>query len=337
MSVKEYMSEILKYPKRNAEMGRVAQLILNWFPDSPYYSAYQIYNIFKLKDEPMAYKNVHKRMQKLRCLNFIEEVKMESKHGAKYYKLTTAGIYRLLTNSEAMSYSKSQFFKNYGNNIIFRTFLYPYFERETFLQIHHAASFGEVSSYLSKCCQEMETILSHSSDDSDLEFPLFNWNKVPGEDNEDLLYLMKELFGFKWTSKENVKIEKSINKDTLKILSSKSSIFIRLDEEKNRAIMTTDDGRTFEFTVESTNEGLDIGFDFPVADWTRLYLWYHLGPLITNLAFFLIRSTSNTGIHDAKVLSQDKRFMRLLKQTKEEFLNYYQQFIELSKVRDNSR
>ena len=80
----------------------------------------------------MAYKNVHKRMQKLRSVNLIEEVKKESKHGAKYYKLSTAGIYRLLTNSESMTYSKDQLFKNYGNNIIFRTFLYPYFEPETF-------------------------------------------------------------------------------------------------------------------------------------------------------------------------------------------------------------
>ena len=110
-----------------------------------------------------------------------------------------------------------------------------------------------------------------------------------------------------WTSKENVKIEKSSHNDTLKVLSSKSSFFIRLDDKKNRVIMTTDDGRTFEFTAESTNEGLDIGYDFPVADWTRLHISYRLQPLITNLAFFLIRRIGSPGIHDAKVLSQDKK------------------------------
>ena len=85
------------------------------------------------------------------------------------------------------------------------------------------------------------------------------------------------------------KNRKSSHNDTLKVLSSKSSFFIRLDDKKNRVIMTTDYGRTFEFTAESTNEGLDIGYDFPVADWTRLHISYRLQPLITNLAFFLIR------------------------------------------------
>jgi hypothetical protein len=91
----------------------------------------------------MAYKNVHKRIQRLESLQLIEKVEItESEHGAKYYRLTEAGIYELFANfrRDSLTIAFPKILENYGNLAFFDTFLYPYFAQESLMSFKMGSS-----------------------------------------------------------------------------------------------------------------------------------------------------------------------------------------------------
>lgn len=114
-------------------------------------SAYKIFSILKIRS-PMAYKNVHSRIKNLFNLNLIEEIKTEGgfKHGAINYKLTTRGL--VCHFSEIGSPHEGNIFLSYSENTLFKTFLYPYFERNTIKSATYSLS-RLIASYLEQCCQ----------------------------------------------------------------------------------------------------------------------------------------------------------------------------------------
>jgi hypothetical protein len=115
-------------------------------------SAYQIYCLLKKEDRPLAYKNVHRRIKRLFEANLIEEIKTESgfKHGARNYKLATRGLVYFF--SEFGGPDKHKFFLTYSENILFRTFLYPYLERNTIKSATYSLV-RLIENYLEECCQ----------------------------------------------------------------------------------------------------------------------------------------------------------------------------------------
>jgi hypothetical protein len=328
----EYIDEISKSPNRKAELGFVAMQMLEHFLSTGPTSAYQIFKNLKSKDHPMAYKNVNKRIQKLRSLNLIEEVKMQSEHGAKYYRLTTGGLFNLLYKHKLRSImwlSAYKFFQNYGDNIIFKTFVYPYFERETILQINHPLSIFELFSYLINCCEITENISTGLNTHEPLTALLFGWNTIPGDGEELLLSSMRSFFGFTWARKENVKIEKFENDNAIKVLSSNNSLFIRLEGKKNKAIMTTNDGKTFELDVLAGEHGPSIPYK-TAEEGALENIANQISLTVPVLAFSIItKSTFNKD--QAKILLKDKKFMHLLGYTKKEFLNHYNVFVKAAK------
>src|SRR6187200_740819 len=169
-----YISEISKFSHRNYKLGPVASLILMQYLERPYLSTYQIFIILKKmgKNYEMAYKNVHKRIKQLHSLKLIEiigkesiDTERESMHNPKYYRLTTGGLFHLISKDKtAILYKNSgmgrkKIFQNYSDSIIFRTLLYPYFEEETLLQIKNQMLFTEIFSYLNKCCTITDTVI----------------------------------------------------------------------------------------------------------------------------------------------------------------------------------
>lgn len=101
----------------------------------------------------MAYKNVHRVLQKLQRLHSIKEV--ESKqfsgvHRAKYYTITSKGLFYLI-------YFKRFFLRlesliRYRNDVILDTILFPYFERDTFLRRYTTRFMFILAYYLGECC-----------------------------------------------------------------------------------------------------------------------------------------------------------------------------------------
>ena len=102
----------------------------------------------------MAYKNVHRRIRYLFELNLIEEIKKDGgfKHGAINYKLTTRGLVYLFSELGFNAPSSSKIVLSYMDNILFTTFLDPYFERRTIRSATYSLS-RLIENYLNECSQ----------------------------------------------------------------------------------------------------------------------------------------------------------------------------------------
>ena len=66
-------------------------------------SSYKIFSLLKKTGHSMDYKNVNKRIRRLHELNLITEAKGESIHNAKFFALTSEGIFYLLTQWQPIS------------------------------------------------------------------------------------------------------------------------------------------------------------------------------------------------------------------------------------------
>lgn len=114
------------------------------------FSVYQIYSDMKKEGSSIAYKNVHQKVHKLLSLGLIQDVGTGYVlHGAKYYQISLNGWINLILKSEDFLFHEA-IRQYYDKNIIFKTFIYPYFELETILFfLNHL----EVNTYLRNCCQ----------------------------------------------------------------------------------------------------------------------------------------------------------------------------------------
>jgi len=114
------------------------------------FSVYQIHSYMKKRGSSMAYKNVHQKVHKLLSLGLIEEIETGYVlHGAKYYQISLNGWVNLILEAE-YSYFQGAIKQYYDKNIIFKTFIYPYFELET---ISFFLNYLEVNTYLRNCCR----------------------------------------------------------------------------------------------------------------------------------------------------------------------------------------
>jgi hypothetical protein len=82
---------------------------------------------------------------------------------------------------------------------------------------------------------------------------LFNWDKIPGEDDARLLKHLKQKFGAYWAKG---KIEK-INDYTIKVSIEFNSLSLNLKDEKTVSVKI-DDGRTEELIVRRMNGNLNV-------------------------------------------------------------------------------
>ena len=123
----------------------------------------------------MAYKNVHKKIQRFKTLPLIEEKKTEgTEHGAKYYRLTEHGLYQLLLkringvyfdNLKLNKYHKipddhvdSSIFTNYEHSALFQTFLFPVVNRDTITGLKDTIAIAFFD-YLHDCCKMIDEML----------------------------------------------------------------------------------------------------------------------------------------------------------------------------------
>jgi hypothetical protein len=131
------------------------QVITSDSKEGPF-SAYKIYSKIKKEGSSLAYKNVHQKVHKLLSLGLIEEVETGYiLHGAKYYQISPNGWLNLILKSEDPYLQAVK--KYYDKNIIFKTFVYPYFELET---IMYFLNYLELNAYLRNCCQTTVRIMN---------------------------------------------------------------------------------------------------------------------------------------------------------------------------------
>lgn len=159
------MSEISIPDDRSKDLDQASEQILSLFLKeyNVFLSTYEIYTRLKSTNFSMAYVNVHKRVKNLLLLDLIREVKVTeeiqktSLHAAKFYTLTSAGLFYLLSRRRIEGFQEGglkRFFETYGDDAIFKMFVYPYIERKTLSDMKGIDPLIiEIAYYLSECCQ----------------------------------------------------------------------------------------------------------------------------------------------------------------------------------------
>lgn len=117
-------------------------------------TAYLIHSDLKKRGISMDYKNVSKRVRRLHELKLITESKGESAHRAKFYKLSTEGLFYLLVNCPITP----RMLIEYKDNIILKSLLYPYFEEKT---VEIGGENYEIGQYLIECGHRILTYLDY--------------------------------------------------------------------------------------------------------------------------------------------------------------------------------
>jgi hypothetical protein len=151
MDVYGYICEVVKFKEIPLGIDSLEEQFLHHILHG-HKNAYQMRSLLKKEGTPMAYKNVHRRIKKLFEANLIEEIKIEGgfKHGARNYKLTTRGLVYIF--SELGAVLNINKISTYSENILFKTLVYPYFERNTIKYATYSL-IGLIESYLEECCQ----------------------------------------------------------------------------------------------------------------------------------------------------------------------------------------
>ena len=335
MGYKGYISEILKFPNRNKDIGPIAALILGYFLKNPYTSTYQIYTYLKPTEHSMAYKNVFRRVQRLHSLNLIEKVKkIESQHAAIYYRLTTGGIFYLLYKRQYKPVSETlkKFFKNYSDNIIFKTFVYPYFEHRTILQLNVFYT-QQISDYLYHCCKFTEhDELDLDKEESIIYENVFEWDKV-SERITELGSLLRRKLNLGWL-KEPANVQSMDEGNSLRISSGKNFLYIKLNKEKTKAVLTTDDKQRYEFKIDKiSSERLEILAPYMTREeYGADYIEKQIELRLSALAFSVTRLSLQFGKHARESISyllEDEKFIHLLTRIENRFREDYQEFMQL--------
>jgi DNA-binding MarR family transcriptional regulator len=198
LSFKEYMSEVLKYNR--VTLGHAEKYFLNEIMAKPK-SAYTIWDTRRKQERPTNYKNVHTRIKRLEKLNLIERVSGNFSRSAIKYQITTQGLFHQVSKSpehELELLSLVELLDNFSDNIILKTLLLPYFEKET-LRYPTPGMYSTIFSYLGECCRITLNAcdrIKKAIEENDNK----NKAKYIRELNEDLQWLPRE-FAFRLITK----------------------------------------------------------------------------------------------------------------------------------------
>ena len=144
MGYSEYFSALSKYqrPELSEEEKSLLFKIMNDVDITNQLSAY-------LRFRHRGTEEIDRMAESLIKLNLVEERKGRLLRGTRKYKLTTYGLFYIL--SETTSYPPGML-KKYQDNIILATLLTPYFEIET-ITSGTARLYSVVTQYLRQCCK----------------------------------------------------------------------------------------------------------------------------------------------------------------------------------------
>ena len=85
---------------------------------------------------------------------------------------------------------------------------------------------------------------------------LFNWGKIPGNDNVRLIEYLNRHFTIEWV--KTAEIEKIDGGRTIKVSTGNKSLSLSLNDEKTKVNLKIDDNRTYEFIAKKENSMLNI-------------------------------------------------------------------------------
>jgi hypothetical protein len=154
-----------KNRNNSIKLGSEQEMLLYYFAQNPYTSAYDISPVVG-KDKEIKkqhYDDTRKRIKRFKDLGLIEEVTKEvikkkpNPHGTHYYRLSECGVHYIITNNISLKHGiLRSLLEHYGDHPLFRYFLYPRIKRDTLLKIGDTTIFDHVFSYLYGCYKRVE-------------------------------------------------------------------------------------------------------------------------------------------------------------------------------------
>ncbi len=85
---------------------------------------------------------------------------------------------------------------------------------------------------------------------------MFNWEKIPGDDNLRLIYYLKKEFNLVWI--EKAKIDKIEKGKAIKLTAGKNSLSLSLNNEKTKVKLQINDSISDNFIAKTGNRNLKI-------------------------------------------------------------------------------
>jgi hypothetical protein len=330
--------EISKFKHRNIlNLGPVGKEFLAHFAKYPGTSTYQIYLARRSSKRRMEYKNVHKRIRRLGDLGLIENYEKERpyKKSPIPFRLTTGGIYYLLKNATDIFMTVlKDVLRNYSDNIMLTTILYPYIQRETLLQLNDTPLIARLCIYLRDCCGEVESALDSANMGGYFTEEIFIWQEVPGVDNSRLFDFLRRKLGFDWL--EKAEITKIGDGNTIIISYRSNRLSIKLDDEKGRVILALNGKKIYELVLNPRLNNWfsvdDIG-DNPLStrDFAIMFFEGRIKSLVSFLVItFVLEAVVGSPTFD--ILSHDSNFMKVLEKVESDFRLRFQMFKKLARA-----
>jgi hypothetical protein len=313
------IEELANFAMSQATLGLVELEFLKYFAESQSLSTYDIYALRK-RSSPMIYKNVHSRVTRLYELRFIEKIEKESLRGAKYYKLSTFGIFYLIYNINTFNNTlllTKNILLNHGDNILFKEFFGLIVDINTVLKSSPIFVMC-VRDYLHDCCQEILTVVESRKEGNSVSTPIFVWQKVPGEDTTPLKRFLKERFDLNLVDK-NLRFKKINDGYTIEIIDGTNIVHIDLNGEKSRTTIKINGKQKCELFVRHFIVGDQP--DYVCIEVSLLDSFKNaINVCAAKWIFTLTMIASSLPRHDIDLLGQDMKIARLLGHTISNFM-----------------
>lgn len=337
-AIRSYAQSLKGVWNKGKAPGPVALDILEMFAHNESLSTYEVFSRLRSTRLKMAYKNVHKIIQRLSSLNLLIKTRGlrldRNYHNAKYYKLTELGIFRLFVIrpegiiADRMSFESSrtiimdkESFKFLGNSNLFKTFISPLVEIKS-LPAQDISFLLRVREYLHQCCKVIEDVLETEDQHVPVRSYLCSWRTITDEknilDRKQLLLSLREVLQLDYISPDEYtghsEIErKKENHNILQILNPQFRINIHMNRKQKKAIAThLQSRRSYEYEIEESGSDIFIVGAQSQIDWK---IWREFGERnqLDALVYQTVSTVGRAAIGDRKerfgILSTDENFM----------------------------
>jgi hypothetical protein len=345
----EHFINLGKFATRQIELAQIDRDILELYIKKPGLWGYKIYknqeeflrrqrSVPKNLEESFGYvsiKRIQRSVSRLSKEGLINSYKHEKRKVSlnkrkiekESKKMSTAGIYYLFLNIE-MGFINNLTFKtllnNYGKNILFQLFLYPYLEKNTLLAIRDSNLLSRIYLHLSQCCRDIGNISWVSGNALHSGQDIFVWQHVPAYEPETrhLLNFLEKTYGLPWVRR--VSPAKTDDNNSLWIRRGANYVSIKLETNKKTATMKIKDGvnqKEYQLIAkEFTPDFLRISL--PPARSVKESAAHHLMVRTQQYVpsfLFDLESKVISEFPELEILSQDRKFTQSLKKIKAKY------------------
>jgi hypothetical protein len=315
-------------------------LILLHFAVQPETSAYEFADPSRIRSAKSAIKNVkwlvkqsksmyrdaQNQTRKLTKLKLIEEVVgPQSSHKAKHYKLTTYGVYYIISKVHLTSVVLKNLLIHYSEHPLFQFFIYTWIRNDTLSKISADSTFffSQLSTYLLYCLD----VIKDTIDNLDLIQDNFVWEDIRtgSKDANALCKFLSKQFGWNWL--HNVSIEK-INGETIEIRGSGFD-FVSIKLVNGKATVSYKDKRIAELHVSEyffkqlVKQPRQLN-----EEYIKQFVKTHCGvirQLVSSIIFDESLEPETT-----RILVRDKTFLKAMQDTKRRFEKRCDHFLKTS-------